>query len=97
MPKRGRPPFDDVLTPAEWKVVEAVRHGIIGVDELGQAAEDSGHHHHDDCHQADGADDQGTAFGEGLHLGAHRPVLWREAPARASPSPPGPRAGGVSP
>lgn len=28
MRKRGRPPFDDVLTPAEWKVVEAVRHGL---------------------------------------------------------------------
>ncbi len=28
MRKRGRPPFDDVLTPAEWRVVEAVRHGL---------------------------------------------------------------------
>lgn len=28
MRNRGRPPFDDVLTPAEWKVVEAVRHGL---------------------------------------------------------------------
>lgn len=27
MPK-GRPPHDDVLTPAEWRVVEAVRHGL---------------------------------------------------------------------
>jgi DNA-binding CsgD family transcriptional regulator/catechol 2,3-dioxygenase-like lactoylglutathione lyase family enzyme len=26
--KRGRPPFDDALTPAEWRVVEAVRHGL---------------------------------------------------------------------
>ena len=26
--KRGRPPHDDVLTPAEWRVVEAVRHGL---------------------------------------------------------------------
>lgn len=26
--KRGRPPYDDVLTPAEWRVVEAVRHGM---------------------------------------------------------------------
>ena len=26
--KRGRPPHDDVLTPAEWRVVEAVRHGM---------------------------------------------------------------------
>ncbi len=25
---RGRPPFDDTLTPAEWRVVEAVRHGL---------------------------------------------------------------------
>ncbi len=29
MPKsRGRPPAADVLTPAEWAVVEAVRHGL---------------------------------------------------------------------
>lgn len=28
MRKRGRPPADDVLTPAEWRVVEAVRHGL---------------------------------------------------------------------
>jgi DNA-binding CsgD family transcriptional regulator/catechol 2,3-dioxygenase-like lactoylglutathione lyase family enzyme len=26
--KRGRPPHDDILTPAEWRVVEAVRHGM---------------------------------------------------------------------
>jgi len=26
--KRGRPPFDDVLTPAEWTAVDAVRHGM---------------------------------------------------------------------
>jgi DNA-binding CsgD family transcriptional regulator/catechol 2,3-dioxygenase-like lactoylglutathione lyase family enzyme len=25
---RGRPPHPDVLTPAEWQVVEAVRHGL---------------------------------------------------------------------
>jgi DNA-binding NarL/FixJ family response regulator len=25
---RGRPKYDDVLTPAEWRVVEAVRHGL---------------------------------------------------------------------
>lgn len=25
---RGRPPHTDVLTPAEWRVVEAVRHGM---------------------------------------------------------------------
>lgn len=28
MTGRGRPPHDDVLTPAEWRVVEAVRHGL---------------------------------------------------------------------
>jgi DNA-binding CsgD family transcriptional regulator/catechol 2,3-dioxygenase-like lactoylglutathione lyase family enzyme len=26
--QRGRPPYDDVLTPAEWRVAEAVRHGL---------------------------------------------------------------------
>jgi DNA-binding CsgD family transcriptional regulator/catechol 2,3-dioxygenase-like lactoylglutathione lyase family enzyme len=26
--RRGRPPHDDVLTPAEWAVVHAVRHGM---------------------------------------------------------------------
>ena len=26
--RRGRPPHDDVLTPAEWRVAEAVRHGL---------------------------------------------------------------------
>jgi DNA-binding CsgD family transcriptional regulator/catechol 2,3-dioxygenase-like lactoylglutathione lyase family enzyme len=26
--RRGRPPHDDVLTPAEWAVVHAVRHGL---------------------------------------------------------------------
>jgi DNA-binding CsgD family transcriptional regulator/catechol 2,3-dioxygenase-like lactoylglutathione lyase family enzyme len=26
--KRGRPPHDDVLTPAEWRVVHAVQHGM---------------------------------------------------------------------
>lgn len=25
---RGRPPHDDALTPAEWRIVEAVRHGM---------------------------------------------------------------------
>lgn len=25
---RGRPPYADVLTPAEWRVVEGVRHGL---------------------------------------------------------------------
>jgi len=29
---RGRPPFPDQLTPAEWKVVEAVRHGLSNPD-----------------------------------------------------------------
>jgi DNA-binding NarL/FixJ family response regulator len=24
----GRPPHEDVLTPAEWKVAESVRHGL---------------------------------------------------------------------
>ena len=28
----GRPPHDDVLTPAEWRVVEAVRHGLGNAD-----------------------------------------------------------------
>ena len=27
-PRRGRPPHDDVLTPGEWSVVHAVRHGL---------------------------------------------------------------------
>jgi DNA-binding CsgD family transcriptional regulator/catechol 2,3-dioxygenase-like lactoylglutathione lyase family enzyme len=26
--RRGRPPHDDLLTPAEWRVVDAVRHGL---------------------------------------------------------------------
>jgi len=28
MTKRGRPPYADILTPAEWRIVEAVRHGM---------------------------------------------------------------------
>lgn len=28
MRKRGRPPADDQLTPAEWRVVEGIRHGL---------------------------------------------------------------------
>lgn len=35
---RGRPPHDDVLTPAEWRVTEAVRHGLTNpaiADRLG--------------------------------------------------------------
>lgn len=28
MPRRGRPAHDDLLTPAEWRVVEGVRHGL---------------------------------------------------------------------
>ncbi|MGA9658252.1 MAG: LuxR C-terminal-related transcriptional regulator [Asticcacaulis sp.] len=30
--KRGRPPYNDSLTPAEWRVVEAVRHGISNLN-----------------------------------------------------------------
>jgi DNA-binding CsgD family transcriptional regulator/catechol 2,3-dioxygenase-like lactoylglutathione lyase family enzyme len=26
--RRGRPPHDDVLTPAEWRIVHAVQHGM---------------------------------------------------------------------
>lgn len=26
--RRGRPPYDDILTPAEWKVTHAVQHGM---------------------------------------------------------------------
>jgi DNA-binding CsgD family transcriptional regulator/extradiol dioxygenase family protein len=26
--RRGRPPHDDVLTPAEWRIVHAIRHGM---------------------------------------------------------------------
>jgi DNA-binding CsgD family transcriptional regulator/catechol 2,3-dioxygenase-like lactoylglutathione lyase family enzyme len=29
---RGRPPHDDQLTPGEWRVVEAVRHGLSNLD-----------------------------------------------------------------
>ena len=29
---RGRPPHADVLTPAEWRVVEAIRHGLTNPD-----------------------------------------------------------------
>lgn len=32
MKARGRPPCDDILTPAEWRVVEAVRHGLSNPD-----------------------------------------------------------------
>lgn len=28
MTKRGRPPHPDILTPAEWRVVEGVKHGL---------------------------------------------------------------------
>lgn len=28
MTQRGRPPHDDLLTPAEWRVLEWVRHGL---------------------------------------------------------------------
>jgi len=30
--KRGRPPHPDVLTPAEWRVVHAVRHGMTNAE-----------------------------------------------------------------
>jgi DNA-binding CsgD family transcriptional regulator len=30
--RRGRPPHDDVLTPAEWRVVHAVRHGMTNAE-----------------------------------------------------------------
>lgn len=29
---RGRPPYDDVLTPAEWRTVQAVRHGLTNAE-----------------------------------------------------------------
>jgi len=29
---RGRPPHPDVLTPAEWRVVNAVRHGMTNIE-----------------------------------------------------------------
>jgi len=32
MSKRGRPPHDDLLTPAEWRVAEAVRHGMSNAE-----------------------------------------------------------------
>ena len=32
MSKRGRPAHDDLLTPAEWRIVEAVRHGMSNRD-----------------------------------------------------------------
>lgn len=28
--RRGRPPHDDILTPAEWKTAHAVQHGMTG-------------------------------------------------------------------
>ena len=30
MSKRGRPPHGDILTPAEWRMVEMIRHGMTG-------------------------------------------------------------------
>ena len=36
MAKPGRPPHDDQLTPAEWRVVEAVRHGMSNRDIAGR-------------------------------------------------------------
>lgn len=32
MTRRGRPPHPDVLTPAEWRVIEGVRHGLTNPD-----------------------------------------------------------------
>src|SRR3954447_11275397 len=29
---RGRPPHPDVLTPGEWRVVNAVRHGMTNIE-----------------------------------------------------------------
>src|SRR5262245_4481149 len=26
--RRGRPPYDDVLTPAEWRTAHAIKHGM---------------------------------------------------------------------
>lgn len=34
--KRGRPPHDDQLTPAEWRVAELVRHGMTNKRIAGQ-------------------------------------------------------------
>jgi DNA-binding CsgD family transcriptional regulator/catechol 2,3-dioxygenase-like lactoylglutathione lyase family enzyme len=28
MGKRGRPPYSDILTPAEWRILEGIRHGL---------------------------------------------------------------------
>ncbi len=30
--ERGRPPYTDILTPAEWRFLEAVRHGLSNPD-----------------------------------------------------------------
>ena len=32
MAQRGRPPHPDILTPAEWRMVEMIRHGMTGPD-----------------------------------------------------------------
>lgn len=40
--RRGRPPHDDQLTPAEWRVVELVRHGMTNTriaEQLGIGAD----------------------------------------------------------
>jgi len=26
--RKGRPPYDDILTPAEWRIVHAIKHGM---------------------------------------------------------------------
>src|SRR4051812_40613127 len=36
--RKGRPPYDDILTPAEWGIVHAVKHGMTN----GQIAERRG-------------------------------------------------------
>jgi DNA-binding CsgD family transcriptional regulator/catechol 2,3-dioxygenase-like lactoylglutathione lyase family enzyme len=34
--RRGRPPHDDLLTPAEWRTVNAVRHGLTNREIAGR-------------------------------------------------------------
>jgi len=34
--RRGRPPHDDLLTPAEWRVVHAVQHGMTNREIAGR-------------------------------------------------------------
>ena len=37
MARRGRPPHGDILTPAEWRMVEMIRHGMTGPQIAGRA------------------------------------------------------------